>query len=90
MSSCICIDYIEESCSIHGVGAQPLPVGNGLPIAHEMVTADLADRLALGIQRYGQPLQPFNGRNALRDLYEELLDACVYIRSRIYEEENPQ
>jgi hypothetical protein len=53
-----------------------------------MVKADLDDRLALGIRRYGQPLQPFNGRNALRDAYEEALDLCVYLRAALYEQEN--
>lgn len=35
-------------------------------------------RRQLGIDRYGTPLQPFNSRDAKRDLREELLDATVY------------
>lgn len=35
-------------------------------------------RRALGVSRYGTPLQPFNGRDAKRDLREEMLDATVY------------
>lgn len=42
------------------------------------VITDLHDRTALGIKRYGTPLQTFNGRDALQDLYEELLDASQY------------
>ena len=40
---------------------------------------------ASGISRYGTGLQPFNGRDALRDLYEELLDAACDIRQAIAE-----
>lgn len=42
--------------------------------------ADMAARDALGRERYGTPLQPFNGRDALADLYQDLLDAIVYAR----------
>ena len=43
------------------------------------VRADLEERERLGIERYGTPLMPDNGRDALQDLYEELLEACCYI-----------
>lgn len=69
---------------------EPLPIGNDLPIAHEMVKDDLDARLALGIKRYGQPLQPFNGRNNLKDIYDELLDGAVYLRALLYEREATQ
>lgn len=39
---------------------------------------DLQARTAAGIVTYGTPLQTHNGRNALRDLYEELVDALQY------------
>lgn len=69
---------------------QPLPTTSDAPVAHRMVQDDLDARLALGIERYGQPLQPFNGRSHLRDAYEEILDLAVYLRAAIYEQENPQ
>lgn len=50
-----------------------------------LVAADLADRKALGIERHGQPLQAHNGRDALRDAYEESLDLVVYLR-QVWEE----
>lgn len=65
-------------------GDQVLPEGNEHPVAHEMVSADLMDRLAVGVSRYGQPLQPFNGRDTLQDAYEEVLDLAVYLRSLRY------
>jgi hypothetical protein len=46
---------------------------------------DMLARKLLGQQRYGTPLQAHNGRDMMQDLYEELLDACNYIRGMIYE-----
>lgn len=64
---------------------QPLPERNNHPIVQELVLADLRERLNVGIQRYGTGLQPHNGRDMLRDLYDELMDACVYVRGCLYE-----
>lgn len=47
--------------------------------------ADMRERDATGRARYGTPLQPFNGRRALVDAYQELLDAAVYLRQHLYE-----
>jgi hypothetical protein len=68
---------------------QPMPAPNDSPSVQGMVIADLEVRLQVGIQRYGTPLQSHNGRDALRDLYEELLDACCYIRQLIAERDTP-
>jgi hypothetical protein len=51
----------------------------------DAVALDLQARLQLGIQRYGQPLQPFNGRSFVRDQYEEILDAIAYGEGIIFE-----
>lgn len=40
----------------------------------------LAERKRVGLERYGRPLQAFNGRDATRDLREELADGAVYAR----------
>lgn len=50
------------------------------------LAADMRERDATGRQRYGTPLQPHNGREALKDAYQELLDAAVYIRQHLYEQ----
>jgi len=64
---------------------QPPPIPNDHPAVVDLVVADMRERKALGVQRYGVALQPGNGRDGLRDLYEELLDACCYIRQVIEE-----
>lgn len=67
-------------------GDQPLPVPNDLPYIQDLVEVDMAARRELGSRRYGQPgLQAHNGRDMMRDAYEECLDLVVYIRGVLYE-----
>lgn len=53
---------------------------------HNLIAKDLARRLELSKKRYGTGLQAFNGRNALLDAYEEILDLAVYLKQRLVEE----
>ena len=69
---------------------QPAPQRNELRPTWELVIEDMQERNSVGIQRYGTPLQPFNGRNNLIDAYFEVLDQAVYLRNRIEEEANPR
>jgi hypothetical protein len=66
---------------------QRMPVPNGRPSVQGMVIDDLTTRLRVGVERYGTPLQAFNGRDALRDAYEEALDLACYLRQAIAERE---
>jgi len=50
-----------------------------------LVLKDMEDRRQHGIDKYGTPLQVNNGRDALIDLYQEILDAAVYARQAIEE-----
>lgn len=69
-------------------GDQALPIPNGARDVQSQVIDDIVARRQVGIERYGTQLQPHNGRDALRDLYEELLDACCYIKQLIIERKN--
>jgi hypothetical protein len=71
-------------------GDQPLPVPNDASDVQSMVIEDIRKRMELGRERYGTLLQPHNGRDAMRDLYEELLDAVVYLRQVLFERDNPR
>lgn len=64
---------------------QPEPTPNEHPAMWPLVVRDMEQRDSVGRKRYGTPLQPFNGRDALRDAYEEALDLCVYLRQALYE-----
>lgn len=55
-----------------------------VPIANQ-IKADLAERAAFGLKKYGKPLTTHNGRNAMVDIYQELLDAVVYYRQLLEE-----
>ncbi len=78
----------EELRTPRDEGDQPLPIPNQRRHIHDLVAEDLQARKALGTRRYGTPLQAFNGRDSLVDLYQELLDACVYIRTVIEERDS--
>lgn len=64
---------------------QAMPVPNNSPSVQGMVRADLETREQVGVERYGTALQPHNGRDALRDAYEEALDLACYLRQALAE-----
>lgn len=65
--------------------AQPKPTPNGGCGVWDAVIDDMRGRDALGRSRYGTKLQPGNGRDALRDAYEEALDLAVYLKQALLE-----
>jgi hypothetical protein len=65
---------------------QPNPKENNSPHIADLVVDDIAARKQQGIDTYGVALQANNGRDALQDLYEEILDAACYLRQLIEEE----
>lgn len=64
---------------------EPAPQHNDRPAVWPLVIADMQERNETGIAKYGTPLQPFNGRDALVDAYQEALDQSVYLRQEIEE-----
>jgi hypothetical protein len=68
---------------------QPPPTGDGTPI-WDLVVDDMRERDNLGRQRYNTPLKSWNGRDALVDAYQEVLDLAVYMRQEIEERKSIQ
>lgn len=66
---------------------EPDPVPNERLPVWQTVIADMVERERMGREKYGVPLQAFNGRQPLKDAYQEVLDLAVYIRQRITEDE---
>jgi hypothetical protein len=64
--------------------AQPQPESDMFDL-WPLVVKDMEDRDKLGRARYGIPLRPQNGRDALVDAYQEVLDLSVYLRQEIEE-----
>lgn len=50
-----------------------------------LVVADARSRDEMGMRKYGTRLQSHNGRDPLKDAYEEALDLAVYLRNCIEE-----
>jgi len=69
-----------------GPDAEPEPTPGEAEVT-PLVIADLQSRSDFGARKYGTRLQTFNGRDALKDAYQEALDLCCYLRQRIEEEE---
>ena len=65
---------------------QPAPHSGKLNVI-DYVMADISQRAAAGVQKYGMPLQTHNGRDALWDAYQEALDLAMYLRQAILERE---
>lgn len=81
----LCLELLRERTMNNQ--EQPAPTPNDNPSLWDAVIEDMRQRDQLGRARYGTPVQVNNGRDSLRDLYEELLDAVVYCRQVM--EENP-
>lgn len=66
-------------------GDQPLPIRNNATDIQTLVIQDIEERRQVGISRYGTALQPNNGRDALRDAYEEAIDLSMYLKQLMVE-----
>lgn len=67
---------------------EPPPVNrDDEPDVADLVIEDIRAKKAAGIEKYGVPLRARNGRRAIVDLYQELIDAAHYVRQLIQEEE---
>jgi hypothetical protein len=64
---------------------EPAPKKNANPPVWGLVQEDMKRRNEFGEYKYGTPLQAHNGRDALKDAYEEALDLCVYLRQALFE-----
>lgn len=64
---------------------QPDPIPNEFPNLWDLVVIDMLQRDQIGARKYGVHLQAFNGRDALKDAYQEALDLAVYLRQAIFE-----
>lgn len=67
------------------INDQPPPVPNDRIAIADLVINDMHERKRIGIERYGMPLQAFNGRDPLVDAYQEALDLVMYLRQVIEE-----
>ncbi len=64
---------------------QPLPKESPFPALWPLVQVDMQTRDSFGAYKYNTQLKAFNGRDALKDAYEEALDLVVYLRQVLFE-----
>lgn len=50
-----------------------------------LVLRDMAMRIEMGMEKYGQALMTNDGRDPLVDAYQEVLDLAMYLRKAIWE-----
>ena len=65
---------------------EPAPQHNDSRPVWELVIEDMQKRDHIGREKYGTPLQAFNGRNPLIDAYQEALDLVVYLKQALIEQ----
>lgn len=70
---------------VNPLAPQPAPQSVSQVEIGQLVLQDVQTRIAQGIARYGVPLRPFNGRDALLDAYQEAMDLLFYLRQAIEE-----
>ena len=87
---CGFIDCYNNSCLKSPNTPEPQPEKNNQPAVWDLVLADIKERDQIGANKYGIRLQPFNGRDVLKDAYQEALDLVVYLRQAIYERDNQE
>ena len=78
---------MSEPSDLRGLSdrEQPAPRHSAGPAVWGLVIDEMRARNAEGIRKYGTPLRPHNGRDALVDAYQEALDLVVYLRQAIHE-----
>ena len=66
---------------------EPMPT-KGKKLVLPYVVNDLMQRDQLGKEKYNTSLETHNGRSSLWDMYQELLDAVMYLRKHLLELED--
>ena len=63
---------------------EPMPTKGKQAVLPELIQ-DLQARVEVGIKQYGMPLETNNGRDALMDCYQEMLDGAMYMKQFMME-----
>ena len=67
------------------VDPQIAPIPNNEPGIADLVIKDILAKKEAGLQKYGVPLQAFNGRNPIVDAYQEAIDLTKYLKTILEE-----
>lgn len=64
---------------------QDAPKVNNQPYVQDLVVGYIYERKRHGVNTYGTALQAHNGRDALRDAFEEAVDLTMYLAQALIE-----
>ena len=64
---------------------EPDPDGDPNADIARLVQEDWESRAEMGKETYGERLRAHNGRDALKDAYQEVLDTAMYLRQELEE-----
>ena len=81
-------NHLRQAHSSARIGStdQPLPTPTADPVGmHDLLIGHITARKDMGLNKYNTLLQTFNGRDGLRDAFEELLDLLVYLQQLMIE-----
>lgn len=67
---------------------QPPPTPNDRTPAHDLLIEVVKERKELGQERHKSPLQPYNGRDQMVDVLQELVDGAAYLINAIQERDD--
>lgn len=67
------------------MSSQPDPIITDGAFVKDAVIADIEELCERRRVKYGTHLQAHNGRDALQDAYEELIDGALYLKQVIME-----
>jgi hypothetical protein len=74
------------ACDEYRIGPEPVPTPSPKsPAMWDLVMEDFQARDRFGTRKHGQRLAAHDGRDALKDAYQEALDLAVYLRKALYE-----
>lgn len=82
------VKYVDGSpfCPEHGDLVTEISLSSS-PVT-DAVIEDLRNRNKLGMERYGRILDENTYEDNLREAYEELLDACQYLKAELMRRRN--
>ena len=67
------------------VDKQDLP-HRGVREISPLLLKDMEEKASRGAKKYGLPLESHNGRDAVKDAYQEVLDLAMYLRQTVEED----
>jgi hypothetical protein len=88
MSDALDLSQPKPVAAPDAVAVWPLVIADAAAYGgvYAAMVPDMLARHEQGMATYGVPLVAHNGRDALRDAYAEVLDACIYLRQACVEQ----